>query len=384
VKSGVPRNPGIDVMRGLSIVLVIVHHVAIRIPLRKTLLATVFPARLLNALSSNGYEAVFVFFVISGFLITTNALGRWGRLDAIELRAFYLRRAARILPCLVLLLLVLSVLHVAGVKDFTIVNARQSLPRSLFSALGLHLNWYEGHTGWLPGSWDVLWSLSIEEAFYLCFPIVCVALAGRALFVPALVVLAASLPWTRAALAGNEIWQEKAYLPGMAAIAVGVLGALLVRHHRAPRRWVSRLLAAAGAVGIGSVLIVEDLLWRVLGNATVLLLTVSAAALVVACHWAARDGPQRLLPGTAWLMSFGRLSYECYLTHMFVVFGVVRIFSATRAGFAHGYLWYLPALAGSWLLGTLVARFFSIPCEQALRGRWGAAAPARPALAPEP
>jgi len=58
------------------------------------------------------------------------------------------------------------------------------------------------------------------------------------------------------------------------------------------------------------VLIVEDLLWRVLGNATVLLLTVSAAALVVACHWAARDGPQRLLPGTARLMSFGRLSYE--------------------------------------------------------------------------
>jgi hypothetical protein len=43
----------------------------------------------------------------------------------------------------------------------------------------------------------------------------------------------------------------------------------------------------------GRALFVPAWLWRVLGNATVLLLTVSAAALVVACHWAARDGPQR-------------------------------------------------------------------------------------------
>ncbi len=114
-----------------------------------------------------------------------------------------------------------------------------------------------------------------------------------------------------------------------------------------------------------------------------LLLTLSAAALVVACHWAARDGSQRSLPGTAWLRSFGRLSYECYLTHMFVVFGVVRIFSATHAGLAHGYLWYLPALAGSWLLGMLVALFFSVPCERALRARWATDAPARPSFAPE-
>src|SRR4051812_2816217 len=161
-----PRNPGIDLLRGLSIVLVVLHHVAIRIPLRKTALATIAPARLLNALGSNGYEAVFVFFVISGFLITTNALARWERLARVDLREFYVRRAARILPCLILLVLVLSALHVAGVRDFTIVNVRQSLPRTVFSALGLHLNWYEGQTGWLPGSWDVLWSLSIEEGFY--------------------------------------------------------------------------------------------------------------------------------------------------------------------------------------------------------------------------
>jgi peptidoglycan/LPS O-acetylase OafA/YrhL len=384
VTTGAPRNAGIDVLRGLSIVLVIVHHVAIRIPLRKTLLARVFPTRVLDALGSNGYEAVFVFFVISGFLITTNSLNRWGRLEDIDVRGFYVRRAARIVPCLLVLVLVLSALHAADVNDFKIVNARQSLPRTVFSALGLHLNWYEGHTGWLPGSWDVLWSLSIEEAFYFCFPIVCVAFAGRRLFVPALVLLAASLPWTRAALAGNEIWQEKAYLPGMSAIAVGVLAALLVRHRRAPVARVVRLLAVAGAVGVGSMFIVEDLLWRVLGNGTILVLTVSAAAIVVACHWMAQQGQQQLSAGTAWLRSFGRLSYECYLTHMFVVFAVVGVFNATHASLAHGYLWYLAALVASWLLGKLVARFFSVPCEMSVRARWLAGAPTRPTFAPEP
>ena len=368
-------------MRGLSIVLVIMHHVAIRIPLRKTALATIAPARLLDALSYNGYEAVFVFFVISGFLITTNALGRWGSLGAIDARAFYLRRAARILPCLVLLVLVLSALHLTGVKDFTIVRESQSLPRTVLSALALHLNWYEGRTGWLPGAWDVLWSLSIEEVFYLGFPLVCLALGRTRLLVPALLLLALSLPLTRAALATNEIWQEKAYLPGMSAIAAGVLGALLVARRHPPRRWVVGLLAAVGAVGIGSVLFIEDRLWRHLGNGTMLLLTASATSLVVACHWTSGDGPQRSMPGTAWLRSFGRLSYECYLTHMFVVFGVVRVFTANGAGLAHGYLWYLAAVGLSWLLGAFVARFFSTPCEQALRARWLAAQPAPQTLA---
>jgi peptidoglycan/LPS O-acetylase OafA/YrhL len=289
-------------------VLVVLHHVALRIPLKRGVLADLVPRWILDALAYNGYEAVFVFFVVSGFLIATHSVARWGRLGAIDARAFYVRRAARILPCLVLLVGVLAALHLAGAADYRITRPDQSLGRAVLSALGLHLNWYEGHTGYLPASWDVLWSLSIEEVFYLGFPLLCLTLRRDWALGPVLGLLALSLPVTRAALEGNEIWQEKAYLPGMAGIAAGVLAALLAARVRRPRPRAVWLLGAAGAAGLFAVLCFEGKLWPWIGNGAVLLLTSSAACLVLAFHWRALDGGDRAIPGTGWLRSFGRSS----------------------------------------------------------------------------
>lgn len=360
------RNPGLDVLRGLSILLVVVHHLGLRIPLRQSALADILPRWVLNALIYNGYEAVFIFFVISGFLIATHAMSRWGSLADMDLRAFYVRRASRILPCLLALVAVLSLLHLAGASDYVISRPGQSLGRAVASALGLHLNWYEGRLGYLPGNWDVLWSLSIEEVFYLGFPLVSLALPRRRYLVPALALLALSLPATRAALAANEIWQEKAYLPGMGGIAMGVLGALAARQWQ-PGKGAVRTVGIAGAAGLAAVLFVEGKLWHLLGNGTMLVLTGSVACLVLACHWGVLPGR---LPGTGWLQSLGRLSYEIYLTHMFVVWPIVHVFRAHGANARWGFLWYLPEVALAWLLGWGVARTLSQPAERALRRRW--------------
>ena len=362
------RNPGIDLLRGISILLVVLHHTGLRIPLKHTALAGFLPRWLLDGLNYNGYEAVFVFFVISGFLITGNTLRRWGSLDRIDIKAFYARRFARIMPCLLLLVLVLSGLHLLGVDDYVINRAGQSLPRAIVAALGLHLNWYEGHTGYLPGNWDVLWSLSIEEVFYIGFPIVCLLTRRAWILVPLLVLLALSLPATHAALADNEIWQEKAYLPGMAAIAVGVLGALLAARWPVwPPRAVA-LLGWLGVIGLGAVMLDGGALWHLLHDGYMLVLTWSALCLVLATTQRRARGGWASMRGLSWIRSFGRLSYEIYLTHMFVVYAIVRLFKASGSDIALGYLWYVPALLVSWLLGMLVARFVSIPSDRALRG----------------
>jgi peptidoglycan/LPS O-acetylase OafA/YrhL len=365
----IARNSGIDLLRGLSILLVVVHHIGLRIPLKKTELAAFVPKRLLDALNYNGYESVFVFFTISGFLIAGHALRRWGGLDRIDFKAFYARRFARIVPCLLLLVFVLSVLHLIGFEDYLIVHANQSLPGAIFAALGLHLNWYEGHTGYLPGNWDVLWSLSIEEVFYIAFPIVCLLTRRRWILAPMLIVLALSLPVTHAAAAGNEIWQEKAYLPGMAAIAMGVLGALVAARGAMPRRGYANLLCVAGVAGLASILLIEDILWDTLKDGCLLLLTFSVACLLIGLNWRERMGASRPLRGFGWLRSFGRLSYEIYLTHMFVVFGAVQVFKAWGSDKQHGWMWYLPVVALCWLLGWLVGNYFSTPCDRALRER---------------
>ncbi|MDN7355892.1 acyltransferase family protein [Acetobacter senegalensis] len=364
------RNAGIDLLRGLSILIVVCHHLSIRIPLEQTLASYCLPPPVLRLFAYGGGNAVTMFFVISGFLITTRSYQTFGGLKDMKAFPFLAHRAARILPCLFALLLILSVLSQIGPQWFHFTDAGQTLGGAILSVLTCTFNWYEGQTTWAPPNWDVLWSLSIEEAFYLGFPALCLLPSMLRLFL--LVALVLLGPLDQAALPhSNPVWRSKAYLPGFGAIATGVLSAMLCRKlsFSPVAGWTVTLAGACFAL---LELCAGPALWEIVGSWYVVFLTGGVALMLIGLTHVARSGHSTAPRwGTGWLQSFGRLSYEIYLTHMFVVMPAVTLFTAA-GGTAEGLgLALYPAVVGaSWGLGAVVARFWSRPAARWLDQRW--------------
>jgi peptidoglycan/LPS O-acetylase OafA/YrhL len=181
----------------------------------------------LAALVWNGQFGVQIFFAVSGFLITSTALRRWGTLSNVSLRDFYLLRVARIAPMLLALLAVMTALHYANISPFVVSKENGGIDGTLLAALTLRINVLQAHRGWLPANWGILWSLSVEEMFYLFFPLVARFFSRQNLFPSVLLCFVAMGPFARTIFArGNEIWSEQSYLGGMDAIALGCLTAL--------------------------------------------------------------------------------------------------------------------------------------------------------------
>ncbi|MDE3195092.1 MAG: acyltransferase family protein, partial [Acidobacteriota bacterium] len=84
LRRGLTRLPGIDIIRGLCILEVVIHHINIRIRFNQSPLGAQLPKWLNNALFWSGSYSVKVFFVVSGFLITSTILARWGSLPEID------------------------------------------------------------------------------------------------------------------------------------------------------------------------------------------------------------------------------------------------------------------------------------------------------------
>ena len=112
------RDHTIDFLRGISILLVLIHHFHLTYRIDQGFFADLFSVEFMRRLGRNGNYGVTIFFVISGFLITSTTLSRFGELKNVSLRSFYSFRFARIIPNLALMLGIVASLAWAGIDIF--------------------------------------------------------------------------------------------------------------------------------------------------------------------------------------------------------------------------------------------------------------------------
>ena len=124
-----------DLLRALAIFFVLMNHVSMRLLLAKVPYTKGLPKQLVHTLVWNGQSGVQIFFAVSGFLITSTSLRRWGSLGSVKITDFYRLRFARIAPLLLTLLAVFSLLHAAGVTIFVVHAKTGGLARALLAAL---------------------------------------------------------------------------------------------------------------------------------------------------------------------------------------------------------------------------------------------------------
>jgi peptidoglycan/LPS O-acetylase OafA/YrhL len=363
------RLDGVDLLRGLSILLVLMNHVNMQLLFADVPYTRGLPRQLVSSLVWNGQMGVQIFFAISGFLITSTSLRRWGSLAAVNAREFYQLRFARIAPLLLLLLAVLSSLHVAHVQHFVVSQKTGGLGRALLAAVTFHINWLEASRDYLPGNWDILWSLSVEEMFYLFFPLLCRMVRAKAVLVSLLCIFVVIGPFARShAFNHNPVWREYSYLGGMDAIALGCLTAIGLDHRRLSRMALS-ILGVTGAAAMVLTLAFSNIVaaWGLEWNGLSMSILAVGACMVIACFadtgW---QSPRLLAP----LRRLGQRSYEVYLTHMFVVIVLAEIFIAAGKPIRGVTALFAGTILLSAVLGEVVGRSYAEPMNRWLRKQW--------------
>ena len=312
------RLPGLDGLRGIAVLAVIIYHADV-------------------SLLVGGFLGVDVFFVLSGFLITTLLINELTETHTVDRARFYMRRIRRLMPALFLVLF-FSVL----VSGLFVLDAAYHVRRDLPWAITFVLNWsylFFEQSYFVnisrPPLLQHLWSLSVEEQFYVVWPIMLIALykvkIGKIsprvkIFIASAVLAIASTAWMVHLSVSNGFPipndPSRVYFgtdTHAMGLLVGCAAAALWRSERLNVRLTPDRSAAMNALGLLSLvglayffLFVSELnefLYR--GGFLVLsILTVILA--VVAAHPGLKFGSRLGNPLLKW---FGDRSYGIYLWH---------------------------------------------------------------------
>lgn len=350
-------RPGLDGLRGLAVLAVFLYHSGF---------LTSSPI----AFAPSGYLGVDLFFVLSGYLITSLLLAEWRRTSRISLKHFWLQRARRLIPALVVVLLSTSVATFIFLADG---DQSKNYVGDLWSTLTYVANWryvfsdrsYFEQFG-TPSILRHMWSLGIEEQFYIFWPLIIVVLLRiahtrvstigglrrvfrRWLLVVSCLGAIASAVWM-AFESKNGVLISRIYY-GTDTRAFALLGGAALAGalaHRSDRALTGRWADSLGAVSLFGWLTMAVLVgrqgdipsWMFQGGfvlATIFCMIVIGVA--AGGGWLA--GALSAKP----MVQLGRLSYSIYLWH----WPVIVILNSERTG-----------IGGIWLLGIRAATTFGL------------------------
>ena len=354
--TGDPRSarlPGLDGLRALAVVAVVLYHLG-------------------SGILPGGFIGVDVFFVISGYLITGLLVREKDSHGRIHLARFWMRRARRLLPALGLVVVVSASATLAIGGNPLVHLGRQVLGATTFSSNWLSIaaaqNYFDETT---PELFRNLWSLAVEEQFYLAWPLVILlVLAVRSRPARVLIVLAIAVAsaaaMTLLATAGDPT--RVYYGSDTHSFGLAIGAALAILHHDWPASsgpLARRVLPAISALSVLGILAIalflpEDapLTYRG-GLALVAVLT----ALVIAGAVISRVSPVSAALDWTPLRWVGERSYGLYLWH-WPVWVLVTAALPSLSGIGGGWILGAIALAITVVASTASYRFVEQPIHR--------------------
>lgn len=332
--SDLQYNPALDGLRALAVIAVVAFH-------------TIFPV------IKGGMIGVDVFFVLSGFLITMLLTSELRESDKVDLKRFYLRRMARLMPPLVLSAIGTYLGYMAFASEIDIATD---------VVLGLLYVSDYGISFWgIPEHIRHTWSLSVEEHFYLVWPVFLLltrTMKAESLFKLLIAMFIAATLWR---FADALVWKDwiRTYYRFDTRLSGMILGSALAMRSWTVSAPVARAIGAIALTALAMMalglrwLYMPSLLWGVLAA------DLATAALIVSLTSGHRTPIFNAL-SHAWLVRLGVLSYSIYLWH----YGIAYLLRDA----IHPWAAFTVTMVASVLISSASYRYVEAPLRKWSKG----------------